>query len=411
MPQLRTLVSSRARRIKYVSPICIIRFFLTLSFVMLFRTILIFFFLLVNGHVFAQSFFIRGFIVDGETQQPLANASVYINNSTSGTITNAAGEFQLGPFAPGEYEVVASFVGYSNLLYVANLRTASLKITFQLSKKDQQMRDLLILPSETRMRYLEIFKRNLLGESSAGLRSKIKNLKDVQFAAGSNKNEVIAYCDTTLVVDNPELGYVVYFDLVDFYFNRNTGESRFYGYTRFVDKDTDGDTKRKWARRRKQAYEGSSMHFFRSIVSRNLKADGFSMQNVYRQEMKKEPAATIQINASGMSSMDIAMPVTEDSILHLYSDSGYRVYELKIADWLRVLYNKNTALKKDITKNRIVGGQMVDLTVAGIRPIKPRTPVLIDDRGRTVTPMSFYYDGMWSYERLANMLPEDYKPE
>ena len=375
------------------------------------RIIHLLFFFMLQGNLFAQSFYIKGIVVDVETQQPLANASVFINNTTIGTISNAAGEFELGPFVPGEYEVVASFVGYSNLLYVANLRSSALKITFQLAKKEQQMRDLLILPSETRLRYLEIFKKNLLGESTAGQRSKIKNLKDVQFAAGSNKNEVIAYCDTTLVVDNPELGYLIYFDLIDFYFNERTGESRFYGYTRFVDKDTDGETKRKWARRRKEAYEGSSMHFFRSIVNRRLGQEGFSMQNVYRKEMKRDSGITIQINASGMSSMDIAVPVTEDSILHLYSDSGYRIYELKIADWLRVLYKKNTALKKDITKSRLVAGQMVDLTVAGIRPILPRTPILIDYRGRNLSVMSMYYDGMWVYERLANMLPEDYNPD
>ncbi len=378
----------------------------------LIRTFIIILFLLpLQNHLCAQVFFIRGVVVDGDTQQPLANASVFINNSTSGTVTNAAGEFQLGPFAPGEYEVVASFVGYYNLLYVANLQSASLKITFQLGRKEQQMRELLILPNETRMRYLEIFRQTLLGETIAAGRAKIKNLKEVQFAAGNNKNEVIAYCDTTLVVDNPELGYVVYFDLVDFYFNRSTGESRFFGYTRFVDKDTDGETKRKWARRRRQTYEGSSMHFFRSLANKNLKQDGFSMQNVYRKEMKRESGETITIQRNGISSMDMAVPVTEDSILHIYSDSGYRIYQLKIADWLRVVYNRTSALKSEITRNRIITGQVRDMTVSGIRPVKPPAPILIDYRGRLLTAMLFYYDGIWMYERLANMLPEDYVPE
>lgn len=348
--------------------------------------------------------------MDADTKQPLGNASVFVNNSTTGTVTNAAGEFQLGPLAPGEYEVVASFVGYHNLLYVANLKSASLKIVFQMGKKEQQMRELLILPSETRMRYLEIFKRTLLGQTVAAQRAKIKNLKDVQFAAGGNSNEIIAYCDTTLVVDNPELGYVVNFDLVDFYFHRSTGESRFYGYTRFFDKDTDGETKRRWARRRKQTYEGSSMHFFRSLVNKKLKDDGFSMQNVYRKEMKRE-TTTIVIGRGGSNSMDMAVPVIEDSVLHLYSDSGYRIYQLKVADWLRVVYNKSTSLKNEITKNRIVSGQVIDVTVTGIRPVKPPVPILLDYRGRLLTAMSFYYDGIWMYERLANMLPEDYVPE
>jgi hypothetical protein len=377
-----------------------------------FRTFIIFpFFFLLCTKSFAQSYFIKGTVVDADTKQPLGNASVFVNNSTTGTVTNALGEFQLGPLAPGEYEVVASFVGYHNLLYVANLKSAPLKIVFQMSKKEQQMRELLILPSETRMRYLEIFKRTLLGQTVAAQRAKIKNLKDVQFAAGNSSNEIIAYCDTTLVVDNPELGYVVNFDLVDFYFHRSTGESRFFGYTRFFDKDTNGETKRRWARRRKQTYEGSSMHFFRSLVKNNLKHDGFTMQNVYRKEMKREPGEAITIRSSGINSMDIAVPITEDSVLKLYSDSGYRIYQLKIADWLRVLYNKSTSLKNEITKNRIITGQLRDMTVSGIRPVKPRVPVLIDYRGRLLTAMSFYYDGIWMYERLANMLPEDYVPD
>ena len=375
------------------------------------RTLIIFILFVTPWKLlFAQSYFIKGVVIDGDSKQPLANSSVFINNTTNGTVTNAAGEFQLGPLAPGEYEIVASFVGYHNLLYVANLKSASLKIVFEMGKKEQQMRELLILPSETRMRYLDIFKRTLLGQTVAAERAKIKNLKDVQFAAGGNSNEIIAYCDTSLVVDNPELGYVVNFDLVDFYFNRATGESRFFGYTRFFDKDTDGETKRKWARRRKQTYEGSSMHFFRSLVNKNLKRDGFNMQNVYRKEMKRE-TTTIVIGRSGSNSMDMAVPVIEDSVLHLYSDSGYRIYQLKVADWLRVVYHKSTSLKNEITKNRIITGQLKDMTVTGIRPIKPPVPILIDYRGRLLTAMSFYYDGMWSYERLANMLPEDYVPE
>jgi hypothetical protein len=153
------------------------------------------------------------------------------------------------------------------------------------------------------------------------------------------------------------------------------------------------------------------MHFFRSLVKNNLKHDGFTMQNVYRKEMKREPGEAITIRSSGINSMDVAVPITEDSVLKLYSDSGYPIYQLKIADWLRVLYNKSTSLKNEIIKNRIVTGQLRDMTVSGIRPVKPRVPVLIDYRGRLLTAMSFYYDGIWMYERLANMLPEDYVPD
>lgn len=368
--------------------------------------------LLLQSNSAAQSLYIRGKVLDAETGLPLSNASIFINNSTTGTISNATGEFQLGPFAPGSYEVIASFVGFDRLLYAADLQTISLRITFQMTKKDSEMRELLILPEETRMKYLEAFKRNLLGETSAAKRAKIRNLKDVQFAATQDKNEIVAYCDTTIVVDNPELGYVVHFDLVDFYLNRRTGESRFYGYTRFQEKDENGTVKRKWLKRRRDAYEGSSMHFFRSLVACTLKQEGFDMQNVYKKEMKPQPGQPVIIQASPAginNSFNIAVPVTEDSVLRVYRESGYKIYQLKTADWLRILYNKNTDLKEDIMRSRIIGGQPRTGTVTGLRPFRP--PILVDNRGRVLSVMGFYYEGMWSYERLANMLPEDYVPE
>ena len=372
---------------------------------------LIIIFLLTQCNLVAQSFYIKGIVIDNETSVPLANASVFINNSTTGTVTNNAGEFQLGPFVPGTYEVITSFVGYERLLYIADIRNASMKITFRMIRREEEMRELLILPEATRVRYLEIFRKNFLGETNAANRSKMKNLKDVQFAATLNQNELVAYCDTTLIVDNPELGYMIYFDLVEFYFNRATGESRFFGYSRFVDKNAESENKRRWAKRRKEAYEGSTMHFYRSLVQRKLKEDQFTVQNIYRKEMKRETGVpqNLTLNVGGSNSIDIAVPVTEDSLLRVYSDSGYTIYEIKIADRLRVLYAKNTALKQDITKNRIVGGQLRHGTVAGLRPFQP--PILVDYRGRLLTPLAAYNDGMWAFERLANMLPEDYEPE
>ena len=206
----------------------------------------------------AQSFYIRGKVLDGETLAPLKNASVYINNSTKGAITDDNGEFQLGPLQAGHYELVASYVGFEALLYSVDITAGGFKITFQLSKKEKQMRELLILPNETRVRYLKIFKDNLLGFTNAAQSCKIKNLSEVQFAAGSNKNEVIAYADTSLIIENPELGYIIHFTIIDFYYNRSTGLSYFSGYTRYEDMNKEGEQKRRWKRRRNDTYEGSS---------------------------------------------------------------------------------------------------------------------------------------------------------
>ena len=73
---------------------------------MMVRVFLLLLFSSFTQHIFSQ-LYIKGRVTDSETQ-PLKGASVYINNTTKGTVTDENGEFQLGPFPPGRYEVVAS---------------------------------------------------------------------------------------------------------------------------------------------------------------------------------------------------------------------------------------------------------------------------------------------------------------
>jgi len=377
------------------------------------RILIFIFFITVQQLAVAQSFYIRGKVLDGETLAPLKNASVYVNNSTKGAITDDNGEFQIGPLQPGHYELVASYVGFEALLYAVDLVTTNVRITFQLDKKEKQMREILILPGETRLRYLKIFKDNLLGFTNAAQSCKIKNLKEVQFAAGSNKNEVIAYADTSLIIENPELGYIIHFTIIDFYYNRSTGLSYFFGYTRFEDMNKEGEQKRKWKRRRNNTYEGSTQHFFHSLVKRKLSEEGFTVQQVSEKSISAKDSlpekGSVVIRQNLPSKINIARTVTADSLLCLYSDSGYKIYELSAADWLRVIYKKNTKLKLDMQQKQILTGQPRSGTFSVLRPSV--RPILLDYKGTLLTPLAIYYDGIWAYERLANMLPEDYEPD
>src|SRR6187401_2124541 len=108
---------------------------------------------------FSQEFYIRGRVTDGETHLLLKSASVYINNTNIGTVTNDKGDFELGPFQPDRYEVVASYVGYDALLYSAQIKTPDMRITFKLEKKEDVLREVLIFSGELRKHYLDIFKK------------------------------------------------------------------------------------------------------------------------------------------------------------------------------------------------------------------------------------------------------------
>jgi hypothetical protein len=329
-------------------------------------------------------YYIRGKVTDEESKLPLKGASVYLNNTTRGTTTDEHGDFTLGPLDAGRYEVVASYVGYEPLLYLADVKTQSYRIRFQLVEKDNTMREVLALTNETRRNYLEIFRKNVLGYSRAADKCNIKNIEEVQFTSGKTPEEIHAYADVELEIENPELGYTIYFTLVDFFYNKRITSTHFYGYTRFVDQDADEREKKKYLRKRRLAYEGSTMHFFRGLVKKELAKEGFK---VYTRK-------------------GAIIPV-EDSLIRLYSDSVYRVYELLVNDGWRIFYKKNTALKNEMINKSMAGLQPQISTISGLRIRE--SPALLSEKGVLLTPIRLYYDYIWAFERLANMLPEDYE--
>ena len=359
---------------------------------------------------FSQQFFIRGRVTDIETQLPLKGASVYINNTTKGSITNDNGDFELGPLQPGRYEVVASFVGYDALLYSAEIKSSNLRISFKVEKKEEILREVLVLSSELRKRYLDIFKKFVIGQSVAADHCQIKNIEEVQFASGETKDEIMAYTEKALVIESPELGYTIHFDLLTFYYNKVTSGAYFYGYTRFVDWGKDEKTKKKWIRKRREAYEGSTVHFFRSLVNKQLTKEGFTVYQLLNMKKEKIDSVGFTITApKGSQGMQMARTAIEDSMIRLYPDSVYKIYELRVNDGWRIFYEKNTNLKREITKKMIVSGQPPTGTVSGLR--LREEPALINARGIILTPIRLFYDGLWGYECLANMLPEDYEVE
>ena len=372
------------------------------SFTIMTRIFLLLCCFLFIQNSFSQQFYIRGRVADGETLAPLKGASVYINNTTKGAITNDNGDFELGPFEPGRYEVVASYVGYDPLLYSAEIKTTGIRITFKLEKKEETLREVLVLTSDTRKKYLDLFKKYVLGLSVAADRCEIKNIEEVQFASGETKDEIVAYTEKALVIENPELGYTIHFDLVEFYFNKATTASYFYGYSRFVDWGKDEKTKKKWIRKRRQTYEGSTVHFFRSLANKHLAKEGFTVYQLTNMKKEKKDAVNVQVfSQKPAAGMQVASTAIEDSMIRVYPDSVYRIYELRINDGWRVLYSKNTDLKTEIMKKVFLRGQPPTGTVSGLR--LRQAPVLINERGIILTPIRVFYDDAWAYERLANM--------
>ncbi|WP_315816906.1 hypothetical protein [Paraflavitalea speifideaquila] len=109
---------------------------------------------------------------------------------------------------------------------------------------------------------------------------------------------MIAVADEPLIIENRALGYRIKYQLEDFIYNMSERTLLYVGYTLFEDMAADRNRiPRRWVVARKHAYEGSMMHFMRSLYTNKLDMDGFEVQrmvkvpNIEKQRVKKEYAS------------------------------------------------------------------------------------------------------------------------
>nr|WP_321358802.1 TonB-dependent receptor [uncultured Draconibacterium sp.] len=69
---------------------------------------------LLSATVFGQKGFIRGSVFDGKTGEFLPGVTIFIEGTTTGTITDLDGKFNL-PIDPGTYQLRVSFISYETL--------------------------------------------------------------------------------------------------------------------------------------------------------------------------------------------------------------------------------------------------------------------------------------------------------
>jgi iron complex outermembrane recepter protein len=71
------------------------------------------FFCLFSTVLFAQKFTLSGTVTDAESKEPLVGASIVVNGTTKGAVTDIDGNFQL-VLDKGDYDLVVSYVGYTS---------------------------------------------------------------------------------------------------------------------------------------------------------------------------------------------------------------------------------------------------------------------------------------------------------
>ena len=210
----------------------------------------------VSTIVFGQ-FTITGKVVDSTTKEPLFGASVFAQNTTSGTTTNREGEFSLS-LKSGGYELIVSFTGYqSREIRISNNDNNPLQI--DMTKEEKAMEAVIIRSSNEVKdgwdKYGKFFLENFIGSTPNALQCSLQNPEAVHFYYYKKSEKLKVLATEPIVISNLALGYNLRYQLDSFMYYYKTQVSSYRGYCFFSEMDSSFAQQRIWSANRKKAYK------------------------------------------------------------------------------------------------------------------------------------------------------------
>lgn len=376
-------------------------------------------FLLLPAVSFCQKL-IKGEVVDAEKGSAIAGASVFLNNTSVGTTANAQGKFGL-TIPQGKYELIVSSIGYETVNQVVSAADVADFITIRLNPKAQELENVVVEPFEKDgwEKWGRFFTDNFIGTTANARDCKIKNTKAIRFRNNKKTGELTAIAFEPLTIENKALGYQVKYQLENFSYNFNTHYLLYQGYPFFEPMKGSAARQRRWEQERKEAYEGSTMHFMRSVFRNTVDEEGFNVFRLYKKQnteklrirklvinFNKHTDSTDYYNSvlRQPNEFDIVakQKLSGDSIAFAYDSTTAGMY---FDNYLLIVYRNRMApveYRKFYPDN---GSAMASqITLLNGRPLE------VQYNGSYFNPADLLNLGYWSWsEKISTMLPFDYK--
>jgi hypothetical protein len=373
-------------------------------------------------------------------KKPIEGAAVYFNNTMVGTTTNNNGEFSF-KIKEGQYQLIVSYLGYKKINYNLNTTLFKDNLRFNLIEEENVLDEIIIKKTvyDDEWKYnLISFEREFIGISNLSKKCKIQNPKVLHFEYNPKTNILEAFARKPLIIKHKDLGYLITYDLVSFV---KTGNYvTVVGYSRYENLKGSKRKKREWKKNRLEAYNGSRVHFLKSVLNNKTESEGFIINQFKRvpnperpsEEEIKKARELIKLSMPNVdyfkkievprTALDSALLVSKKIRLPKFRDYLYKSkltskdllrnkngqYFLNFKDNLSIVYTKELEEKAYILRNAFSKIREPLPQTSSFIPLK--MPLQLDKLGILINPLDVLYEGYWSYEKLANMLPLDYEP-
>jgi hypothetical protein len=348
---------------------------------------------------------VEGAVLDSASGKPLPFANVFFDNSSFGTTADSVGKFIIDRAPVELHRLVVSYLGYKTLIASVGLKPKGiLQIIIKLQPVAKQLTDVVVTGKRDKewSEDFEKFKAEILGRTTnarlciihnpgvVGL-SRTKDAstffsKNAQFV--KTTNVFTAHMSEPLEIENRALGYRMKVLIEGF--RSYPDSSSFLFYIHYDTLQATSESERfRWELNRLNAYSGSQMHFFRSVLHKQTEQEGFEICERNGTMWHAYPSGRISIQPNFEKISDISLDTSR-----LEPESRRQLTTISSGQYL-VRYNRVLTHEND---------ELPFLSsVIGIK-----NSLTIDASGFPVTASNYWRSGYFDQQRIADMLPKDY---
>uniref|UniRef100_UPI0025FC2611 carboxypeptidase-like regulatory domain-containing protein n=1 Tax=uncultured Mucilaginibacter sp. TaxID=797541 RepID=UPI0025FC2611 len=226
---------------------------------------------------------ISGRVVDSIDKKPIVNASVFLSNSTIGVTTGDDGTFKLNVSNPGKYQVIVTVIGYATYQGMLFMDNQNINVhDIELVPKVIKLSEVKVQVDPNWERNYRWFKEEFLGRSGFADKCKIINPEVLELSYDDKTKMLKGSSTDILEIENSALGYKLKYGLSDFTDDRVINKVTYKGQVLFEPIAGDKSQRAKWKKNRLKAYNGSIMHFLRSVLYNQLNEEGFVVYQLKR---------------------------------------------------------------------------------------------------------------------------------
>lgn len=353
---------------------------------------------------------VSGTVTDAATGEPLPGVHVFIARSMTGTTTDGSGKYRLERVPLGAHRLYVSMIGYEPEARDVMLREESPEVQqdFALAEAVLELDEVTVvgIADPNWERHLQKFIRLFIGETPNAEHTRILNPEVLSF-----EDKLVhfkAHASEPLVIENGALGYRIQYFLREFAATPTRVSYDGEGLYEEVDAPSPAIAER-WDALRQQAWYGSWRHFILSVLDGNPGPAGFHIfSRPDMGEMNVNPSMGTSGSGGSLLAGKQRFPMKPRD---LYKDGEVALEKiLDFHGFVEIRFTGEMEPEHYRTWRRDAGRSAAEQPQTSWIRLE-RGPAVVDYKGDVLDPYGVTFYGFLAYERVADELPKEYRPQ